>query len=134
MGFFDKLKDLAKDKALEALDGLKDKINESKEEQNADSYVEETEDLINEVEDEDEDVEYEDVEDTIAYGAKNFKLVDGNKQRYDFRLSAKSHAIGLADKETALPCDRLGTKRDDQPDAGAYEYVEEENSLTKTNL
>ncbi|MCI6208995.1 MAG: right-handed parallel beta-helix repeat-containing protein [Prevotella sp.] len=79
-------------------------------------------------------VEYEDVEDTIAYGAKNFKLVDGNKQRYDFRLSAKSHAIGLADKETALPCDRLGTKRDDQPDAGAYEYVEEENSLTKTNL
>ena len=49
MGFFDKLKDLAKDKALEALDGLKDKINESKEEQNADSYVEETEDLINEV-------------------------------------------------------------------------------------
>lgn len=63
MGFFDKLKDLAKDKALEALDGLKDKINESKEEQNADSYVEETEDLINEVEDEDENVEYEVVED-----------------------------------------------------------------------
>ena len=63
MGLFDKLKDLAKDKALEALDGLKDKIIESTEEQNADSYVEETEDLINEVEDEDENVEYEVVED-----------------------------------------------------------------------
>ena len=63
MGLFDKLKDLAKDKALEALDGLKDKINESTKEQNADSYVEETEDLINEVEDEDENVEYEVVED-----------------------------------------------------------------------
>jgi|GEM_PF-2880901 len=63
MGLFNKLKDLAKDKALEALDGLKDKINETTEEQNADSYVEETEDLINEVEDEDENVEYEVVED-----------------------------------------------------------------------
>ena len=63
MGIFDKLKDLAKNKALEALDGLKDKIIESTEEQNADSYVEDTVDLINEVEDEDENVEYEVVED-----------------------------------------------------------------------
>ena len=70
-------------------------------------------------------VKFEDVEDTTACGQKQFVLVDGNRQKYDFRLSAKAHAIGFADKDTALPYDRLGTRRDDQPDAGAYEYVEE---------
>lgn len=66
---------------------------------------------------------FEDVKDTIVSGKKNFRLVDGKKQKYDFRLDSVSLAIGLADKATAMPLDRKATRRDDQPDAGAYEYV-----------
>lgn len=71
-------------------------------------------------------VVFEDVKDTVSFGRKNFVLVDGDRQRYDFRLGAKAAAIGMADKNTATPYDITGRKRDDEPDAGAYEYVKPE--------
>ena len=67
-------------------------------------------------------VEYEDVEDTVKYGYKQFKLIDTDNLRYNFALDSLSAAIDKADAATALPIDRLGIKRDDQPDIGAFEY------------
>ncbi len=65
--------------------------------------------------------------DTVSGGEKNFRLVDASKQHYDFHLSKKSRAIGAASKESGYsePLDRDGRKRDDEPDMGCYEYVEE---------
>ena len=63
--------------------------------------------------------------DTVYGGKKNFKLVDGQTQHYDFHLSPVSKAIGAAstDAKYALQTDREGTPRDSQPDMGCYEYV-----------
>ncbi|MDD6553344.1 MAG: choice-of-anchor Q domain-containing protein [Prevotellaceae bacterium] len=65
---------------------------------------------------------YEDVKDTTIYGEKNFILFDTDKLRYNFALKATSAAIGKADPATALPYDRNGLKRDDEPDMGCYEF------------
>lgn len=70
-------------------------------------------------------VVFEDVEDTTMYGEKHFMKVDIGLQSYDFRLSGKSAAIGKANPETATPADRLGLRRDEEPDAGCYECVEQ---------
>lgn len=70
---------------------------------------------------------YEDVEDTEAVtGEDNFRLVDIDMQRYDFHLKADSPAIGNASTDYSLIEDRDGTLRDDKPDIGCYEFVEEE--------
>lgn len=65
--------------------------------------------------------------DTVSGGEKNFKLVDINRQHYDFHLSEVSRAIGLATKEDGYnqPLDRDGRRRDGQPDAGCYEFYED---------
>ena len=65
---------------------------------------------------------YEDLKDTTSMGEKHFAKLDTDNLIYDFRLDSLSAAIGKADSLTALPDDRLGIKRDDKPDIGAYEY------------
>lgn len=71
---------------------------------------------------------YEDVKDTTMYGEKHFVKMDTDNFVYDFRLSAKSAAIGAADATTSLPFDRNGLKREgDKADAGCYLYREEKN-------
>lgn len=72
---------------------------------------------------------WEDLTDTIHSGKKNFKLVDIEKQRYDFQLNKNSLAI---DKGAVLPdniskIDRIGRKRTEKPDLGCYEYFETNN-------
>lgn len=70
---------------------------------------------------------FEDVEDTeTVTGERNFRLVDIDMQRYDFHLNAESPAINNANTDYSLPEDRDGTLRDDNPDMGCYEFVEEE--------
>lgn len=66
---------------------------------------------------------YEDLKDTTTMGEKHFVKIDTDNLVYDFRLDSLSAAIGRADSLTALPDDRLGVRRDDNPDVGAYEYV-----------
>lgn len=70
-------------------------------------------------------VTYENVEDTVTMGRKNFRKLDTENLRYDFRLSDVSPAIGSADPSTALPADRNGRTRGEQPDIGCYAYVKE---------
>ena len=71
---------------------------------------------------------FENVEDTAAIdGDRHFKLVNINKQRYDFHLSDKSSAIDSANVEFSLPLDRDGNKRDDRPDIGCFEFFKETN-------
>lgn len=66
---------------------------------------------------------YEDMEDTLRFGKKHFLSIDEENLSYDFRLSVKSAAIGVADPSTALPLDRNGIKRkEDAPDAGCYQH------------
>ncbi|MBR6979529.1 MAG: right-handed parallel beta-helix repeat-containing protein [Prevotella sp.] len=69
------------------------------------------------------DVVWENIEDTVGCGEKHFKMVDLQKQRYDFRLDSLSTAIGKAAHVEGLTLDRLGVRRDDEPDIGCYEYV-----------
>ncbi len=64
---------------------------------------------------------WESPEDSIN-GDMHFRLVDLDNQRYDFRLDSVSTAIGMADPGYAIPTDRLGFPRDDEPDMGCYEY------------
>ena len=47
---------------------------------------------------------------------------------YDFRLDSLSPARGIADSISALsyPYDRLGIRRKQNPDAGCYEYSDQE--------
>jgi hypothetical protein len=66
---------------------------------------------------------YEDVEDTTRGSWKHFVKIDTDNLVYDFRLDSISTAIGKADPKTALPTDRNALPRDEEPDAGAYEYV-----------
>lgn len=72
-----------------------------------------------------QNVIFEDAEDTTQVAKRNFELIDEDNLRYDFKLSEKSRAINTANPVYALPDDRLATKRDDQPDMGAYEYVKQ---------
>lgn len=69
---------------------------------------------------------WENPEDTVTGGEKNFKLVDIDKQYYDFHLQPTSKAIGGASKlgSYLLQYDRDGVPRDENPDIGCYEYVE----------
>ena len=69
------------------------------------------------------EVTWEDPQDTIQAGVKHFAKIDTDNLRYDFRLSSVSAAIGKADKENTLTYDRLGVIRDEEPDLGCYEYV-----------
>ena len=73
------------------------------------------------------DIIYEDVKDTTVAGAKNFKLLDTRNFIYDFRLREGSKAINAGVKLDGgySDYDRLAIRRDDQPDMGAYEYVEQ---------
>lgn len=72
------------------------------------------------------DVIWEDPKDTVSCGTKHFKKVDSGKQDYDFRLDSVSMAIGKAVKLEQLMHDRLGVRRDEEPDLGCYEYVKNE--------
>lgn len=70
-------------------------------------------------------VTWEDVEDTVKTGEKHFRTIDADTQYYDFRLDSISPA---RDAGVVLPhgysdYDRVGNRRDDKPDIGAYEYV-----------
>lgn len=66
---------------------------------------------------------FEDAEDTTQVGKRNFELIDEDNLFYSFKLSEKSKAVNAANPVYALPDDRLATRRDEQPDMGAYEYV-----------
>lgn len=68
--------------------------------------------------------------DTVSGGPKNFKLINMNRQHFDFHLSDKSRAINaaLSEGEYAMPHDRDGKTRDSKPDIGCYEYFEEEKN------
>ena len=66
---------------------------------------------------------WEEPSDTATSSTKNFKTIDTDLLRYDFRLSERSKAIGNANKIRTIGYDRLGIKRDDEPDMGCYEYV-----------
>ena len=68
------------------------------------------------------DVIFEEYEDTVKTGVKHFRKIDSQNLRYDFRLDSISPAINAADPATAALYDRYGTKRDERPDIGAYEY------------
>lgn len=72
------------------------------------------------------DVVYEDVKDTVSCGSKNFVLIDGGMQRYDFHLRGGAAAIGKASVDTSAKSDHDGLQRDEKPDVGAYEYFKEE--------
>ena len=78
------------------------------------------------------DVIYEDVKDTISGGGKNFRLLDTDNLIYDFRLRKGSKAINAGAKLEGgySDNDRMGMRRDDEPDMGAYEYIEEPESNT----
>jgi len=70
---------------------------------------------------------WEDVEDTASVsGQKNFRKIEISSSApdycsYDFRLVPKSPAVGKASPLYALPLDRDGLPRDEEPDMGAYE-------------
>lgn len=66
---------------------------------------------------------HEDLRDTVGTSDHHFRKMDIDNFIYDFSLDSTSVAIGAADKATALPTDRLARPRDEEPDAGAYEYV-----------
>lgn len=70
---------------------------------------------------------YEDVKDTVNGGWKNFLLFDTDNFIYDLRLREGSKAINAGAKLDGgySDYDRLAVRRDDEPDLGAYEYVEQ---------
>lgn len=69
---------------------------------------------------------WEQATDTAGVGEKHFRLVDTEKLRYDFRLSSRSRAIGQANPASSPKDDQDGNLRDEQPDAGAFEYIKKE--------
>ena len=73
------------------------------------------------------DVIWELPDDTVGVGAKHFKKIDIDLIKYDFRLDSVSTAIGKAVPISGLPFDRLGIRRDEQPDIGCYEYEKNSN-------
>lgn len=68
---------------------------------------------------------WEDPEDTIVGGVKNFQLIDTDNLKYDFRLDSLSRAVNAGVKLNGgySDYDRLGIRRGDDPDLGAYESV-----------
>ena len=68
-------------------------------------------------------VVWENPEKEDSVGTHHFALIDVDLQDYDFRLDSLSIAIGKANPEMVLEYDRLGVRRDDEPDVGCYEYV-----------
>ncbi|WP_288318235.1 right-handed parallel beta-helix repeat-containing protein [Xylanibacter caecicola] len=64
--------------------------------------------------------------DDIIEGEKHFRLVDGDRQRYDFHLAEGSTAIGNANADYLSPVDRDGTPRDGRNDIGCYVFINEE--------
>ena len=69
------------------------------------------------------DVVWENPEDTVGTGKNHFRMIDIDLLKYDFLLDSLSTAIGKAKANPDLPFDRLGIRRDDEPDVGCYEYV-----------
>ena len=69
------------------------------------------------------DVIWENPEDTVGTGKNHFQMIDIDLIKYDFRLDSLSTAIGKAKPNADLPNDRLGIRRDEEPDIGCYEYV-----------
>lgn len=61
--------------------------------------------------------------DSTASQNKNFRKVDIDSLRYDFRLDSLSRAINAGNTEVYLEYDRNGIKRDAKPDIGCYEYL-----------
>lgn len=85
--------------------------------------VENDENIINVIWEDVEDMK--DDEDAVT-GDKNFKLVDIDMQKYNFGLAENSPAIDNADPAFAPATDRNGLGRDDKPDMGAFEFVQED--------
>lgn len=69
-----------------------------------------------------EQVMFEVPADTVKFGYKQFETIDNDKLIYNFGLRKGSAAINFGRALPALPFDRKGNARDDQPDAGAFEY------------
>lgn len=65
---------------------------------------------------------FENPNDTLPNGKEHFVLIDTDNLIYDFRLDSISPAIDRGDASLAMPTDRLGIRRDEKPDIGAYEY------------
>ena len=59
--------------------------------------------------------------DSTAAQTANFRRIDTDSLRYDFRLDCLSRAIGAANKSYALPYDRNGISRGSRPSMGCYE-------------
>lgn len=76
---------------------------------------------------------WEDPEDTICGGEKNFRLIDTDNLKYSFRLAKVSKAIdaGAVIESGLSDYDRLGLRRDEKPDLGAYEYDPSEDEQEK---
>ena len=66
-------------------------------------------------------VMFELCEDTVTTGKKHFKTIDTDKLIYNFQLDSISPAVDRGNPLTAEPVDRLGLRRDDKPDIGAFE-------------
>ena len=70
------------------------------------------------------DVIFENVEDTASIqGEKHFKLVDLDRQHYDFHLDPGSPAVNKGNTEYPVSNDRDGKTRDGQPDIGCFEEI-----------
>ena len=69
---------------------------------------------------------WENPEDTLTGSVKHFAKMDTENLIYDFRLDSLSTAIGKALPIEGLPYDRLGIRRDEEPDLGCYEYVKKQ--------
>ena len=77
------------------------------------------------------DVIFEHIQDTLVAGSKNFRKVDTDSLKYDFRLSKLSLSLNKAKKDLSPKADRLGNQRDNTPDIGAYEYFKTKNKHEK---
>ena len=69
---------------------------------------------------------WENPEDTLTGGVKHFAKIDTQNLVYDFSLDSLSTAIGKALPIEGLPFDRLGIRRDEEPDLGCYEYIKKQ--------
>lgn len=80
------------------------------------------------------DIIYEDVENREIGSEHNFKRIDIDSLRYDFRLAKESQAIHAGVPISGITTDRLGVVRPETPSLGAYEYVatKEEEEEKKT--
>lgn len=68
-------------------------------------------------------VVFEDPKDTLSSGYKHFRKFDTENLIYDFQLDSVSSAIGKGKYGEMPQYDRAGRMRDEEPDAGAFEYV-----------